>query len=156
MAERRRGAWITVIALFKFVKVAALVAAAIGAFRLLNPERAERARDWVIGLAFAFHPQFVPRVTHTVDSVGPHRLELLGFVAIAYAALFLVEGTGLWLAKRWAEYFTIIATGSLLPFEIYELARRTTAPRIVALVLNVLVVIYLVWHVRHHREERAA
>jgi hypothetical protein len=38
--------------------------------------------------------------------------------------LEIVEGVGLWLRKRWAEWLTVIATSLLVPFEIYELIHR--------------------------------
>jgi uncharacterized membrane protein (DUF2068 family) len=69
-------------------------------------------------------------------------------VAFLYATLFIVEGVGLWMARRWAEYLTIIATSSFVPFEVYELFRHVTWPRTVTLVINLLVVAYLVVKVR--------
>jgi uncharacterized membrane protein (DUF2068 family) len=60
----------------------------------------------------------------------------------------LTEGIGLLLRKRWAEYFTIITTGGLVPLEIYEIARHVTAAKIVVLALNVAIVVYLVVRVR--------
>jgi len=82
---------------------------------------------------------------------GPRRVQLLGLSAFAYAALFAVEGTGLWMQKRWAEYFSIVATSSLLPLEIYEVVKRVTMLRIAVLVSNVAIVAYLVWKVRASR-----
>ncbi|MGA8118026.1 MAG: DUF2127 domain-containing protein [Actinocatenispora sp.] len=61
----------------------------------------------------------------------------------AYALIELVEGVGLWFLKRWAEYFTVVATAAFLPLEIYELTEKVTWLRIGALVLNVLAIIYL-------------
>ena len=66
-----------------------------------------------------------------------------------YGLLFATEGIGLWMEKRWAEYLTIIATGSLIPFEVYELQRRVTVPRGLALVVNVAVLAYLIYRVRN-------
>ena len=40
------------------------------------------------------------------------------------------------------------ATGSFVPFEIYELARRLSPSRLAALVLNLAVVVYLIYHLR--------
>ncbi len=57
----------------------------------------------------------------------------------------LVEGVGLWYAKRWAEYLTVVATAAFLPLEIRELAEKVTGLRIGALVFNVLAVLYLLW-----------
>ena len=60
-----------------------------------------------------------------------------------YSALFLSEGIGLLLRKRWAEYFTVIVTGSLILLELYEIARRPTGVRVAVSLLNVSIVWYL-------------
>ena len=66
----------------------------------------------------------------------------------AYAGLFLTEGTGLLFRKRWAEWLTIVATSSLMPIEVYELVKKFTAVRLVALLINAVVVLYLIYLVR--------
>ncbi|MEO6955609.1 MAG: DUF2127 domain-containing protein [Antricoccus sp.] len=65
-----------------------------------------------------------------------------GLVA-AYALLEGVEAIGLWFAKRWAEYLTFIATTVLLIPEIYEIAQGTSWLKIVTMILNIAVVVYL-------------
>jgi len=45
--------------------------------------------------------------------------------------------------RRWAEYLTFIATPLLLPLDIYELTHKLSALKIVTLVLNIAVVVYL-------------
>ena len=67
----------------------------------------------------------------------------LGIVLSAYAALEATEMVGLWFNKRWAEYLTFIATTALVPFEIYELANGVSAFKLITLILNVAVVVYL-------------
>ena len=54
--------------------------------------------------------------------------------------------------KRWAEWFTVIITSSLVPFEVYELYRDPSAMKILVLVINVAVVIYLLYRIRSHEE----
>jgi uncharacterized membrane protein (DUF2068 family) len=61
---------------------------------------------------------------------------------------------GLALQKRWAEYFTIITTSSLLPIEIYELARRVSISRGLALLINLAVVGYLIFELRRFPKHR--
>jgi uncharacterized membrane protein (DUF2068 family) len=68
-----------------------------------------------------------------------------------YAALLGIEGIGLLLRKRWAEYFTIITTGALLPLEGYELARHVTMVKVIVLLVNAAIVWYLVVQVRARR-----
>jgi uncharacterized membrane protein (DUF2068 family) len=65
-----------------------------------------------------------------------------------YAGLMTIEGVGLLLGKRWAEYFTVIVTASLVPFEVWEIVRHATVIRISALVINAAIVIYLIARLR--------
>jgi uncharacterized membrane protein (DUF2068 family) len=69
----------------------------------------------------------------------------LGIVLLAYATLEAVEAVGLWLTKRWAEYLTFLATGILLPLEIYEIVHRGTALKVIGFVVNLAVVVYLLF-----------
>jgi len=64
----------------------------------------------------------------------------------AYAMLNLLEAYGLHRRLRWAEWLTVVATGVLIPFEVYEVAHRFTPVRVGALILNVAIVVYLVKH----------
>ena len=68
--------------------------------------------------------------------------------------LLLTEGVGLAWGKRWAEYFTIIATSSFIPLEIYEIFRHTNVTKVVVLLINVAVVWYLVLELRRHKEPK--
>ena len=71
-----------------------------------------------------------------------------------YAALFLTEGIGLWLEKRWAEWFTVVITSSLVPLEVYEIYRRPTPVKIIVLILNIAIVAYLLYRIFHESRER--
>ena len=76
---------------------------------------------------------------------SPTHLVVLALIFLAYASLEAVEGVGLWFAKRWAEYLTFIATSLLNPYEVYELSLRVSVLKVVAFVLNLLVVAYLLY-----------
>ena len=83
---------------------------------------------------------------HELDNAfttSSSHLHLLGATLLAYGAVEGVEAVGLWYQRRWAEYLTFLVTTSLLPLEIYEIATRTTALKILAFIINVAVVIYL-------------
>lgn len=67
----------------------------------------------------------------------------LAVTAFGYAALMASEGVALHLRKPWARWFTIGATSSLLPIEVYEIVRELHALRVVVLLANVAIVIYL-------------
>lgn len=61
----------------------------------------------------------------------------------AYGLIQVIEAVGLWLLKRWGEYFAVISTSIFLPIEIYELIERVTVTRVGALLINVAAVVYL-------------
>lgn len=74
---------------------------------------------------------------------SPARLIQLGLLVLAYAALEATEMVGLWMSKRWAEYLTLIATTVLVPIELYELSLSVSVFKVVTLVINLAIVVYL-------------
>jgi len=146
-----RDLGITLIAVFKFVKALLLFTIALGALGLVRggvPHASERLLSM---LSSGTERRVTQAALSRITSMGPTRIAALGVGAFLYAALFLVEGTGLWLQRRWAEYLTVVATASFIPFEIYEVARRVTATRIVALVVNLATLVYLIVRLRRRR-----
>lgn len=73
------------------------------------------------------------------------RLYLYGSAIALYAVVNLVEAVGLWRAKRWAEYLTLVEVAVFLPFEIRELLNGVSVLKVITLVLNLLVISYLLY-----------
>jgi uncharacterized membrane protein (DUF2068 family) len=85
-------------------------------------------------------------VVHTLRNIIQAQSKTLLWVAIGlivYGGLQLAEGTGLWLLKRWGEYFAVVATSLFIPIEVYELTERVTWIRVGALIINIAAVIYI-------------
>jgi uncharacterized membrane protein (DUF2068 family) len=85
-------------------------------------------------------------VVHELEkalAAKPSTLALLTLMLAAYALLEVVEGVGLWLLKRWGEYFAVIATSVFLPLEVHDLAKGITMTRVVTFTINVAAVVYL-------------
>ena len=70
-------------------------------------------------------------------------IRIVALVAALYALLEGAEAVGLWYMKRWAEYLTFVATTALLPLEVYELTTRISPFKIIALVVNLAICVYL-------------
>lgn len=85
----------------------------------------------------------VLRSLNTAFGVNSRTLWLIGAVVAAYAVLEGVEAVGLWFAKRWAEYLTFTATTLLLLPEIYELTEKISPTKIITMLVNIAVVVYL-------------
>jgi uncharacterized membrane protein (DUF2068 family) len=146
-----RGRGLRIIAAFKLLKALALIAVGIGALRLLHKDTATVVEHWVNVFRVDPHNHFINRLLEKLSILDDRRLKELSIGTFVYAGLFLVEGMGLALKKRWAEYFTIITTSSLLPIEIYELAKRASAGKVLALLINLAVVVYLIVELRRSR-----
>ena len=111
--------------------------------------------DWLNYLQVDPQNQLVQHLLDKLGMLNDRRLKELSLLSFFYAGLFLTEGTGLAFRKRWAEYFTIITTSSLLPIEAYEIVKRVNAVRILFLLVNIAVVLYLIWEVRHVSDQIA-
>jgi len=91
------------------------------------------------------HSKLLVLVNHAL-TISPRWITILAIGLPAYAVIELVEGIGLWLGRRWGEYFAMIATSAFLPLEVWELARgHITWLKVAAFAINLLLVIYLVW-----------
>jgi uncharacterized membrane protein (DUF2068 family) len=140
-----------VIALFKFLKAALLIATGYGVHLLLNVTRLARLYGWVDTLTDSFAQRMLLRALGWVDGLGAKRIHIVVAVTLGYLAVVLAEGIGLWMRRAWAEWFTVIATASLIPFELWELLTRAPSRRLavlVTLLINLAVVWYLVWLLR--------
>ena len=146
---RERDRVLTMIALFKFAKALVLIAVGFGALRLIHSSLRDQANAMFDTLGQSVDVVPILKLLRDIGALAPTSLRLFGAGAFLYSALFLTEGVGLWRQKRWAEYLTVIATASFIPFEIFEITQRRTVPRIGALVINVLVVIYLLYRLKN-------
>jgi uncharacterized membrane protein (DUF2068 family) len=146
-----RGRVLQIIAVFKLMKGLALIAVGIGALHLLHKDVAAIVEHWVNMFRVDPHNHFIDLLLTKLSILDDRRLKELSIGTFIYAGIFLIEGVGLALKKRWAEYFTIITTSSLLPIEIYELARRASIGKTFALLINLAVVVYLIVELRRTR-----
>jgi uncharacterized membrane protein (DUF2068 family) len=89
------------------------------------------------------HSKLVGLVHHAL-TLSNATLTLVALGVSAYAVIEIVEGIGLWLARRWGEYFAMIATSLGLPLEIYDLTRKVSVLALVIFAINLALVLYLV------------
>jgi uncharacterized membrane protein (DUF2068 family) len=73
---------------------------------------------------------------------------------LADGALSLVEGWALVHGHWWGPWLVVVATGSLLPFEVLALLRHPHAVRAAVFLANVVIVAYLARKAMHERRLR--
>lgn len=145
VAERRnkKSDWaIVVIGVLKLVKSVSLLALGLTLIHWRHKDLGQVASRWLKD-AWLGRP-YVDAVLVKLSLTRKETIDELAIGSFVYSALLLVEGIGLCLRKRWAEFLTVGITASLLPFEFYELYRRVTLPGIVVTVLNLAILVYLI------------
>ncbi len=146
--KSRHDRMLRLIAVLKFVDAGLLIAVGVGAFRILHKDIGELMEHWVEALRLDPGNHFLDAALGRASHLSPSQIKRLGLGSFIYAGLFLTEGTGLWLRKRWGEWLTVIITSSLVPLEIYGIHRHATPLKFVALGLNLAIVLYLIYHIR--------
>jgi|SRR5271156_270949 len=142
---------IRLIAVFKLLKAGLLIALGVGAFQLLHQDLGSVLERWIEALRLDPGQHYLDVALAKASDVSPAQIRQVGVGSFIYAALFLTEGLGLWLRKRWAEWLTVILTSSLVPVEIYEIHRHPSWAKVAVLALNVAIVVYLIYHMRKQR-----
>jgi uncharacterized membrane protein (DUF2068 family) len=149
MTERRsHGRGLRLIAAFKLLKGLALLALGIGALKLLHKDFEAIVVHWINIFQVDPHGHYMHLLLAKLSILDDRRLKELSVGTFIYSAVFFTEGLGLAFRKRWAEYFTIITISSLLPLEVYELAKHASIGKGLALVINLAVVAYLIVELR--------
>jgi uncharacterized membrane protein (DUF2068 family) len=148
MKSPSHNTMLRLIAVFKLFKATLLIIVGVGALKLLHRDVGDTVERWVVASGLNPEGRFVTTAIEKVSALSPQRIKALSLGSMIYAALFLTEGIGLWLLKRWAEWFTIIITSSLVPVEIYEIHHHPTPLKVAVLIINVAIVAYLIVRIR--------
>jgi uncharacterized membrane protein (DUF2068 family) len=150
-APEPRFGILRIIALYKLVKVLLLLALAYGEVRLHDASLAAKLLTWASARPLGLERQVVTQLLTWFSGISVSGIHTLRLVTLCYAAVFAIEGIGLWMRKRWAEWMTTIITASLIPFEMWELFYRPNVGKVLVLIANTAIVVILVWHVRRTR-----
>jgi uncharacterized membrane protein (DUF2068 family) len=154
--HRRHNTWLILIAAFKLAQAILFVSIGVGALKLLHKDVGDLFARLADHMRFNPESRVVNFVLDKASLLDDRLLRRIGEVGFIYAALDLIEGTGLYLEKVWAEYLTLLITASFLPFEIFEVYRKVTWVRCSLLLVNALVFFYLLKlvtdRVRHRRD----
>lgn len=154
MTDRSDHRILRAIACYKLAKATALLLVAAGALEAAREGVLAQLIEWLRHLPLAEGHFGIRQAVALLLDVTPRDVELVGVIAVLYACLFAVEGYGLWRERHWAEYLTVIATASLIPFELWALIDKATLLRAAALLVNGAIVILLVVLVSRQRRAR--
>lgn len=131
------------IAGYAFLKALLFFIVGIGAIHFLYKDIGDELLEWVHELRVDPTSHVVNTLLEHADTITHTQIRNFSIAVFVYTALNLTEAIGLYFEKVWAEYMTLIITGSFLPLELYELFHKQTIFRAGLLVANLLVFIYL-------------
>ena len=143
--------FLRLIAVFKLVKAVLFVCAGIGLLHFLNKDIESKLIDLMDSLHVDSDNHLAKWCLDQAGKLTNTKIETLSAIAFFYAALFATEGTGLWLRKRWAEWFVVIVTASLLPLEGYEIWHKITVAKVALTAGNLIILGYLITVIRRNR-----
>jgi uncharacterized membrane protein (DUF2068 family) len=147
--ENKRG--LMLVGLFKMSKALFFGALAAGTLHLVHDNVGDMVMKAIDVLRVDPEGKLASLLMDKADMIGNHQIRQAGMLSLGYACLCLVEGTGLMMQKVWAEYFTIVLTAGMLPYEVYEIVDHFSWFKVGLMMLNVLVLLYLLWLVRKMR-----
>lgn len=134
------------IIVWKCIKAALMVGLGILALALMHSDIHQLAVDLVSWLGIDPARPSVEKFLGKLTGLTPGRIAAIGAGAMVYAGVNLVEAYGLHRRRTWAEWLTVILTSSLVPVEIYEIASEPTFGKVVALIVNIAIIVYLLRH----------
>jgi uncharacterized membrane protein (DUF2068 family) len=147
---KRHHTGIALIAGFKLLKGVLLLVLGLGLLNLVHADIASLFTQLLETLYLDAHSRLLHALALKVKALQPENVLMVSVVSLAYAGLLLTEGLGLWFERAWAAYLTVVSTSVFIPFELYEIVKQVTAPKIGVLLLNLAIVLYLIAQLKQH------
>ncbi len=133
------------VAVYEAAKGVLVLVAGFGLLSLMQRDAQHFAEQLVAHLhlnpAKGYPRIFIDASANVTDA----KLWILAGLALLYAAVRSVEAYGLWLGRRWAEWFAVASGAIYVPAEVYEIVRGVTPTKLLLLAANVCIVAYLIY-----------
>jgi uncharacterized membrane protein (DUF2068 family) len=131
------------VAVFEAGKGALVLLAGFGLLSLIHRNMQEAAEDLVHHLHLNPAKKYPHIFLDLAGRISDQRLWLLAILAFGYACMRFAEACGLWRGRRWAEWFAVASGGIYVPIEVYELFHGVSPIKLIALLLNAIIVVYM-------------
>jgi uncharacterized membrane protein (DUF2068 family) len=152
--RRERG--LVVIIAYKFVKGGLWLVFAAVILVLMRMGLGERLLGFADHLRHHSRAWSLELADLVVRAASRRGLVTVVVALVADGIVSLLEGWALFHGHWWGPWLVVIATGSLLPFEVVAIARKAHAIRIILFFVNVAIVVYLARKALRDRAVRAS
>ena len=148
----RLATGVRIIVTYKSAKALLEVLLAIALPASILVGAAEHLHSLALGLRHHGLSAWSMRLADLLVTATTGRHLALTAVALALDGLLTsVEAWSLWRGYVWGAWLVVIATASLIPFEIWELVREPRMGRLLLVIVNGMIVAYLSARVRRGR-----
>jgi uncharacterized membrane protein (DUF2068 family) len=141
-----KAGFLKLIIAYKSVIGAVELAVALGILRLGGESPGTAFTRAAVALNLDIDGPAVSYALKQANGLGQRTFYGLTLMILAFGVFNMVEAWGLHRRMRWAEWLTVIATGLLIPYEIYLLMEDASALKAAVLVINAAIVYYLARH----------
>ena len=155
MRKLRFSSVLRTVAIFEAAKGALVLLVGFGLFSLLHKDVESMAEKFVMHFHLDAANRYPRIFLNLASQVTDGRLWVLAIFALVYAAVRFTEAYGLWRARPWAEWFAALSGGIYLPFELREISRHVTWITVGTFIVNLLIVLFMVYGLRHQSEMAA-
>ena len=142
------------VATIEFAKGVIVVLAGLGLFSMRHRDIWGVAESFLEFLHANPYRHYVGVFIDLVSRVSDVRLWKIAVAASVYTILRFVEAYGLWYALPWAEWLAATTGAIYITFEIADLIHRPTYFRLLVLLVNVAIVLYMLYLRLDAREKR--
>ncbi len=146
-----REAGLKIIAFFEFAKGAIILLAGSGLLLLIHRDLHQAAVNLIEHIHLNPASRYPRIFLDLADRTSDANLWAMALGAAAYSTVRFAEAAGLWLNRKWAEWFGFLTGAMYLPIELFELFKSVTWPKMTVFVVNVVVVLYLLNVIRKDR-----
>jgi uncharacterized membrane protein (DUF2068 family) len=150
--KRPPDPFLRVIAFFKLIKSVLFIGLGVALLYYVHKDVQERLQALMNDLHVDSDNHIARWCLSVAGQATSVKLESLSAICFFYALLFGTEGTGLYLRKKWAEYFVVIVTASALPLEIYEIYLKVSLLKIALISGNLVILGYLIYVIRRKKK----
>jgi uncharacterized membrane protein (DUF2068 family) len=131
------------VATLEFTKGVVVVLAGLGVFSMRHKDIWGVTESFLEFFHVNPHHHYVGVFIDLVYRVSDVRLWKIAVIAGLYVTIRFVEAYGLWHIRPWAEWLAFGSGAIYIPFEVADLIRKPTGLRLLVIVINVLIVLYM-------------
>jgi|GEM_PF-4739564 len=123
---------------------------------VIDPATMRWLSGWSPSLSWPSASALAKHIVGHLSSLNEHQIQVLGWSALAYAAISGAEALGLWLGYRWGQWLSAVISGLFIPVELIDGIRHPSLFRSGLVMLNVAVLLYLVLRICSDRRRHTS